>query len=115
MYFSSCTSRRLEKEMAGTEGESPVLAEGRLVFKKKCQSCHPNGESGVGPELTNVRVPGFLIKARIRSRAFLLYTGRMPQFDKHEISKKELNSLVLYIKSLQRNERAGSKENKKDK
>jgi mono/diheme cytochrome c family protein len=90
--------------MAGTEGESPVLAEGRLVFKKNCQSCHPNGESGVGPEITNVRVPKALIKARVRSRAFLLYTGRMPEFSKKEISKKELNSLVLYIKSLQRSD-----------
>jgi mono/diheme cytochrome c family protein len=94
----------LKKEMAGTEGESPILKEGRLVFKEKCQSCHPNGESGVGPEINNVRVPKIFIKARVRSRAFLLYTGRMPEFDKHEISKKELNSLVLYVKSLQRSD-----------
>jgi mono/diheme cytochrome c family protein len=79
--------------------------EGRLVFKKNCQQCHPNGESGVGPELNNVRVPKFLIKARVRSRAFLLWTGRMPQFDKHEISPKELNSLVYFIKTLQKNEK----------
>jgi hypothetical protein len=102
--FFSCSSRRLEAEKITAESTDPVISEGRIVFKNKCQPCHPNGESGVGPQINNIRVPRFVLKARVRSRAFLLWTGRMPQFDKHEISRKELNSLVSFIKVLQRNQ-----------
>lgn len=112
LSFSACSSRRINKEMASNQETDPKIIEGHNVFKQKCQSCHPNGESGVGPEITNTRVPKFLLKVRVRSRAFLLYTGRMPAFDKHEISPKELSSLVYYVKSLQRNEKPGDKKEK---
>jgi mono/diheme cytochrome c family protein len=103
--FVSCSPRRLESEQAIAESSDPRIIEGRRVFKSKCQSCHPNGEAGVGPEINNIMVPKFVLKARVRSRGFLLWTGRMPQFDKHEISAKELKSLVRYIKVMQRNAR----------
>lgn len=103
--FSGCSSRRIEKDMSTSQTEDPKIMAGRLVFKSKCQKCHPNGEAGVGPEINTVRVPKFLLKARVRSRAFLLWTGRMPQFNKHEISPKELDALVTFIKVMQRNEK----------
>ena len=107
VMISSCSARRVGKEWDMSESSDPVLKEGRLVFKLNCQRCHPAGEAGVGPPLNNIRLPGFLIKARVRSRAFLLWTGRMPQFDKHEISRKELRSLVRFMKEM---ERSGGKE-----
>lgn len=102
IYLSSCSARRIEKEMAASKTENPKITEGRLVFKNKCQKCHPNGENGVGPEINNIPLPGFAIKARVRSRAFLLWTGRMPQFNKQEITPKELTSLVAYVKMLRK-------------
>jgi mono/diheme cytochrome c family protein len=104
IIYSSCSSRRIDKDM--TSSSNTRIEEGRLVFKYQCQKCHPNGESGVGPPLNNIKLPGFLIRARVRSRAFLLWTGRMPAFNKHEISKKEMNALIAYIKYME-------KENKK--
>jgi mono/diheme cytochrome c family protein len=108
--FASCSSRRINKDMSSPE--DPQIATGRLVFKYNCQKCHPNGEAGVGPELNSLRLPKFAIRARVRSRAFLLWTGRMPAFKKHEISKKELNDLVAYVKDLEKkdkNVKAGKK------
>ncbi|HEX8517085.1 MAG TPA: cytochrome c [Bacteroidia bacterium] len=96
----SCSARRIESEM--TEIQSKEIQEGRLVFKNNCQKCHPNGESGVGPPLNNIHLPSALTKARIRSRAFLLYTGRMPDFKKDEISKKEMKALLAYINTMKK-------------
>lgn len=100
MLFDSCTARRVEKDM--TQQEDPDIANGRLVFKYNCQKCHPNGEAGVGPPLNMIHLPKFMIKARVRSRAFLLWTGRMPSFKKHEISRQELKALVKYIKYMEK-------------
>jgi hypothetical protein len=112
ILFPACSSRRIEKDMSTSESADPVIMQGRLIFKNKCQPCHPNGEAGVGTEINTIRVPKFLLKARVRSRAFLLWTGRMPQFGKHEISPKELNSLVAFIKVMQRNERSSKEDHK---
>ncbi len=104
LFFSGCSARRVHKEWTTSESEDPAIKEGRFVFKQNCQRCHPNGEAGVGPSLNNIHLPGFAIKGRVRSRAFLLWTGRMPQFDKHEITKKELNSLVRFMKAMEKGE-----------
>lgn len=94
----SCSARRIEKEMTGSE--NPQITSGRIVFKYNCQKCHPNGEAGVGPSINNINLPGFLLRKRVRSRAFLLYTGKMPAFKKDVISSKELDDLVVYLKDL---------------
>jgi mono/diheme cytochrome c family protein len=102
--LAACSSRRIEKDMSN--GEDPQIAAGRLVFKYNCQKCHPNGEAGVGPALNQLPLPRGLIKARVRSRAFMLYLGRMPQFSKHEISKQELSNLVAYMKYMEKDTEA---------
>jgi mono/diheme cytochrome c family protein len=98
----SCSARRVEKEWTTSEADDPLTKKGRLIFKNNCQRCHPNGEAGAGPPLNSIRLPGFLIKARVRSRAFLLWAGRMPAFDKHEISRSELQSLIHFMKVMER-------------
>lgn len=99
----SCSARRTKTDMR--TAEEPHLKAGRLVYKDKCQKCHPDGEGGVGPPLNSIHLPTFLIKARVRSRAFLLYTGRMPAFDKHEISKAEMKHLLVFVKTLEKEHR----------
>jgi mono/diheme cytochrome c family protein len=96
---SSCdSSRRIEANMQ--QNESKEVSNGRNIYKINCQKCHPDGEAGVGPAVANIHLPGFLTRYRIRSRSFLLWTGRMPAFKKDEISKKEMDDLIAYIKKL---------------
>ncbi len=104
LFMTACSARRVHKEWTTSQSEDPVIKEGRFVFKQNCQRCHPNGEAGVGPSLNNIHLPGFVLKAKVRSRALLLWTGRMPQFDKHEISKKELRSLIVFMKEMEKGE-----------
>jgi mono/diheme cytochrome c family protein len=101
----ACSPRRIKSEMKAEDRADARLAKGRAVFKANCQKCHPNGEAGAGPSLNNVHLPGFMLRARIRSRAFLLYTGRMPAFDKTEISRKEQDDLIRYLKQLRKLEK----------
>lgn len=102
IVLTSCSARRVNKDMSSTN--NPLIEEGRLIFKYHCQKCHPNGESGVGPPINNIKLPGFLTRARIRSRAFLLWTGRMPEFKKDEISKKDMKALMAYINDMKKKE-----------
>ncbi|MDF2448095.1 MAG: hypothetical protein K0R26_599 [Bacteroidota bacterium] len=81
------------------------VAEGRIIFKNQCQKCHPNGEAGVGPSLNDKKLPSFIIRARIRSRATFLWTGRMPSFSKHEISEKGLDALLAYLKNMEKKDK----------
>jgi hypothetical protein len=60
--------------------------------------------------VNNVHLPGCLLRARIRSRAFLLYTGRMPAFDKDEIPPAGLDALIEYLKELRKEDPAEKKE-----
>ena len=107
LYFFSCGPQRRAQTNMSEEiiNESPQASKGRLVFKTNCQKCHPDGESGVGPPLNNIHLPGFLVRAKIRSRALLLWTGRMPAFKKNEISKKEMDDLMVFIKGIQNKNR----------
>lgn len=102
LYLASCSSRRVKKDMTDIDALDPQIADGRLIFKDKCQKCHPNGEAGVGPALNNKKLPSVIIRARIRSRATFLWTGRMPSFNKHEISKTQLDALMAYLKNMEK-------------
>ncbi|MDQ3047394.1 MAG: cytochrome c [Bacteroidota bacterium] len=109
LNFVSCSARRVKKDMSAAQSEDPRIMEGRLIFKNQCQKCHPNGESGVGPPLNNINLPNFVIRAKVRSRALLLWAGRMPSFDKHEISNKEMKSLLAYLKDMKKKDSKASK------
>ncbi len=96
---SACgPQRRVESNLA-TSQETETMA-GRLVFKQHCQKCHPDGESGVGLPISNIKLPGFITRYKIRSRSLLLWAGSMPAFKKDEISRKEMDELITFIKYL---------------
>lgn len=105
LYFASCSTRRLKKDKAGINELDSKIADGRLVFKNKCQKCHPNGEAGVGPALNDLKLPSFILRAKIRSRATFLWAGRMPSFNKHEISNVEMSALITYLKDMRKKDK----------
>lgn len=101
--LSACSQRSLGVNLASeTRTESEKIGRGRILFKNNCQRCHPNGEPGEGPGIITPALPGFLTRYRIRSRSFLLWTGKMPSFDHNEIPRKDMNQLIAYINHMRK-------------
>ncbi|WP_210486229.1 c-type cytochrome [Rufibacter aurantiacus] len=106
LVLSSCgTARRSEPIMGPLALQTQQLENGRVVFMQNCQRCHPLGEAGLGPSLNNIPLPGVALRFRVRSKAFFLGIGRMPSFKKHEISREQMDELVVYLKALRRHKR----------
>lgn len=102
---TSCgTARRSEPIMGKLMTRNESIDHGEMVFVNNCQKCHPGGEAGLGPAINNLPIPGFALRFRVRSKAFLLGLGRMPSFQKHEISKHEMDDLLSYLKALKKND-----------
>ena len=70
---------------------------GQKVFMTYCNKCHPGGEAGLGPALSNKPVPGFTIRLQIR-KGF----GAMPAFKENVISDEQLDDLMAYINTLRK-------------
>jgi mono/diheme cytochrome c family protein len=91
--------------------EDPQITSGRMIFKANCQKCHPNGDADFGPAIRKMNLPRFVIKVRVRSRGFMFWMGKMPSFNKHEISKKDLDDVVEYVKFMQNEYKKEQKKN----
>lgn len=93
---SGCGSaRRGEPTAPPLSITSPSLIRGEAVFMKQCHQCHPGGEAGLGPAINNKPLPGWLIRFQVRHGL-----GAMPAFSEKEISDRELNDVVAYLKAL---------------
>ncbi|MBX9853213.1 MAG: c-type cytochrome [Cytophagaceae bacterium] len=114
--FVSCGTARRSEPIMGMMVKNEQVLNGEKVFMTNCQQCHPGGEAGLGPPINNVPLPGFTKRIRIRSKAFLLGLGRMPSFKKHEISRQEMDDLIVYMHALKKNDEdaRGSKKGNKD-
>lgn len=71
-------------------------AQGERVFMRYCNSCHPQGEGGVGPALNNKPLPSPAVKLQVRSGI-----GDMPAFPESVIAPEELEALLAYVLELQ--------------
>lgn len=71
---------------------SPAQFDGMRLFMKFCNKCHPGGEKGKGPSLNDKNLPNFLIHTQVR-----VGFGKMPDFDKDQISKDELDKIVAFV------------------
>ena len=100
LFLWACGAQRRLDSTANLATEKTDVSQGRVIYKMMCDKCHPGGEAGVGLPVNNASLPGFLIRYRIRHRSFLLWMGKMPAFDKSEISGKEMDQLISYIKHL---------------
>lgn len=77
------------------EASEVELRQGRQVFMRFCNGCHPGGAAGLGPALNNKPLPGFAIRFQVRHGL-----GVMPSFSEEVISDEQLDALTTYIKEL---------------
>ncbi|MBI1910767.1 MAG: c-type cytochrome [Deltaproteobacteria bacterium] len=95
---TGCGSARRGEPIAGPMPPlTPAVAKGQILFERHCSQCHPGGEAGVGPAITNKPLPGFLIKFQVRRGI-----GAMPSFSDEHITDQQLDDLITYIKALRR-------------
>lgn len=96
---AACSARRGEPLGYARSGHpDPRVADGRVVFMQHCHKCHPGGEAGLGPAINDKPLPEFLMKTQVR-----VGLGAMPSFHRDEISDKELDDLIRYLKALRGN------------
>jgi mono/diheme cytochrome c family protein len=86
-----CALRHSEP-FAGPLALNPKQARGQRVYMVQCQQCHPGGEGGLGPSLSDKPAPPFAIKAQVRAGA-----GAMPAFSEEKISGDDVDALVDYM------------------
>ncbi|EMR03988.1 c-type cytochrome [Cesiribacter andamanensis] len=97
LAMGACSARR------GMPYTQPILAqekgvlEGKMLYDRYCNSCHPQGTSGLGPAINNKPLPGFMIRFQIRHGV-----GVMPAFKREVISREESKKIVAYLKELRR-------------
>jgi len=71
---------------------------GEQVFIRSCNTCHPGGKIGIGPSLETLDT-AFPDDAKLK--AFIRQgRGNMPGQSKAAINDKELDNLVIYLRTL---------------
>jgi mono/diheme cytochrome c family protein len=75
--------------------------EGMQLFMTHCNRCHPGGNKGEGPSLVDKPLPDFLVHFQIRQGM-----GDMPAFKEEELSKDQVQKIVLFVRSLRDNYKA---------
>jgi len=68
---------------------------GERIFTARCNQCHPGGAAGLGPAVNNKPVPGFMIAFQVRHGL-----GAMPRFSKSQLSDRQLDAVIAYLKDL---------------
>lgn len=95
--MSACSARRGVPYTEPLQTEAEEVVQGKLLYERYCNSCHPGGTSGLGPALNNKPLPGFLVRFQIRKGI-----GAMPAFSDEAISDKEAKMIVAYMKELRK-------------
>ena len=93
------SARRTEPIASPMSLASPDLTDGKKLFMRNCDQCHPRGESGLAPAINNKPLPALLIKFQVRHGL-----GAMPSFSKEEISDSELEKIVSYLQILRQHQ-----------
>ena len=94
--FFGCASARRSEPVAGPLRETyPEVSRGEMSFAAHCQTCHTFGERSFAPALNNKPAPGWLIKLQVR-----VGLGAMPAFSKSQLSPRDLDAIVAYLKAL---------------
>lgn len=95
LIVACASGRRGEPVAPAVVVDDAQLARGRQVYLRNCEQCHPGGDAGLGPALTNKPLPKGLLAAQVR-----FGMGAMPGFDDALIRDDELEALVRYVERL---------------
>jgi mono/diheme cytochrome c family protein len=96
-FILSCSARRGEPIKGPLPIASIAVGNGQKIFMRECHQCHPGGEAGLGPAINNKPLPGFMIQLQVRNGI-----GAMPAFSQNDISSKEMDDLLEFLKALRR-------------
>jgi mono/diheme cytochrome c family protein len=92
----TCGSARRGEPLTGPFPiHSEEVAHGQRIFMAVCHQCHPGGENGLGPALNDKPIPEFVIRYQVRHGL-----GAMPAFSEEQISEKDLDHVIAYLKRL---------------
>jgi mono/diheme cytochrome c family protein len=101
LLLIGCGSPRMSEPIAGPlPAFNQQEARGEIVFMRKCNMCHPQGEGGLGGALNSKPFPGTMIKAKVRG----LVPGDMPKFGDQDIPDGDVDALAAYLKKIRKND-----------
>ncbi|MCF6407857.1 cytochrome c [Chitinophaga filiformis] len=90
----ACTPRRMPLTSTERTREEKVN-NGHQKYMQYCQKCHPAGEAGLGPALSNNPAPGFIKRFQVRHGL-----GVMPAFKDDVISKEDVKDIMRYLRTV---------------
>ena len=70
--------------------------EGRVLFMRNCNMCHPGGSSGLGPGINNKPLPSLAMRTQIRQGV-----GSMPAFTDEMLSDAQVDAIIAYLNEMQ--------------
>lgn len=92
VVLACASGRRGEPVAPPIVVDDPIVARGEQVYLRNCEQCHPGGDAGLGPALSNKPLPKGLLATQIRHGM-----GAMPGFSDESISDADLEALLSYI------------------
>ena len=70
--------------------------EGRVLFMRNCNPCHPGASGGLGPSINNKPLPSVAMRTQIRRGV-----GAMPAFTDEMLSDAQVDAIVAYLNKMQ--------------
>ncbi|MFP2925997.1 c-type cytochrome [Pyxidicoccus sp. 3LG] len=70
--------------------------EGRVLFMRHCNQCHPGGAAGLGPAINNKPLPSVAMRTQIRQGV-----GAMPAFTDEMLADAQVDAVVAFLNELQ--------------
>ncbi|WP_426750332.1 c-type cytochrome [Myxococcus sp. Y35] len=70
--------------------------EGRVLFMRHCNQCHPGGAAGLGPAINNKPLPSVAMRTQIRQGV-----GAMPAFTDEMLDDAQVDAIVAFLNELQ--------------
>lgn len=92
-----CSTTQKQPASEPVAMETEELRNGRIVFNQYCNSCHPEGSSGLGPSIINKPLPKFLMRFQIRHGI-----GVMPAFKDDVLEDQEVKNIARYLVHLRK-------------
>jgi mono/diheme cytochrome c family protein len=93
-----CGTARRGVPIMGPIAHSDAGMHGKILFMHNCNQCHPGGDAAVGPAINNKPIPDPVVRLQIRKGVL----GSMPAFSDKELSDKEVDDILVYLKELRK-------------